>query len=165
MITPVQGITAVSNPEPILSGEDAESDEMLRQRLLDSYRMVTNGTNTAFYYNKAMSYEGVSSVKVLPRVNGVGTVGIVVYGPGVDEDLLARMKEEIGQIKEINVELTVEQATEKQTEISVEIAVSDGYSYEDVSAVCKKGGGGVYENTENWQSTLSCTADARSFKL
>lgn len=100
--------------------------------------MVTNGTNTAFYYNKAMSYEGVSSVKVLPRVNGVGTVGIVVYGPGVDEDLLARMKEEIGQIKEINVELTVEQATEKQTEVSVEIAVSDGYSYEDVSAVCKK---------------------------
>ena len=138
MITPVQGITAVSNPEPILSGEDAESDEMLRQRLLDSYRMVTNGTNTAFYYNKAMSYEGVSSVKVLPRVNGVGTVGIVVYGPGVDEDLLARMKEEIGQIKEINVELTVEQATEKQTEVSVEIAVSDGYSYEDVSTVCKK---------------------------
>lgn len=138
MITPVQGITAVSNPEPILSGEDAENDEMLRQRLLDSYRMVTNGTNTAFYYNKAMSYEGVSSVKVLPRVNGVGTVGIVVYGPGVDEDLLARMKEEIGQIKEINVELTVEQATEKQTEVSVEIAVSDGYSYEDVSAVCKK---------------------------
>ena len=41
MITPVQGITAVSNPEPILSGEDTESDEMLRQRLLDSYRMVT----------------------------------------------------------------------------------------------------------------------------
>ena len=134
MITPVQGITTVSNPEPILSGEDAESDEMLRQRLLDSYRMVTNGTNTAFYYNKAMSYEGVSSVKVLPRVNGVGTVGIVVYGPGVDEDLLARMKEEIGQIKEINVELTVEQATEKQMEVSVEIAVSD----EDVSTVCKK---------------------------
>ena len=26
-------------------------------------------------------------------------LGIVVYGPGVDEDLLARMKEEIGQIK------------------------------------------------------------------
>ena len=52
------------------------------------------------------------------------------YGPGVDEDLLARMKEEIGQIKEINVELTVEQATEKQMEVSVEIAVSDGYSYD-----------------------------------
>ena len=40
--------------------------------------------------------------------------------------------------QEINVELTVEKATEKQTEVSVEIAVSDGYSYEDVSTVCKK---------------------------
>lgn len=138
MITPVQGITSVSNPEPILSGEDAEGDETLRQRLLDSYRMVTNGTNAAFYYNKAMSYEGVASAKILPRVNGVGTVGIVVYGPGVDEDLLARMKEEIGQIKEINVDLTVEQAAEKETAISIEIAVSDGYSYEDVSTSCKK---------------------------
>ena len=33
MVTPVQGIAAVSNPQPILSGEDAESDQSLRQRL------------------------------------------------------------------------------------------------------------------------------------
>lgn len=137
MITPVQGITAVSNPEPIVSGEDEESDENLRQRLLDSYHQVTNGTNAAFYYNKAMSYEGVSTAKVLPRVNGIGTVGIVLYGPSVDEELIKKVKEEIGQIKEINVDLTVEKASEKQVTVSMEIAVENGYSYEDVSAACK----------------------------
>lgn len=138
MITPVQGIVSVTNPSPISSGEDAESDEALRQRLLDSYQAVTNGTNTAFYYNKAMSYSGVSSAKVLPRVNGVGTVGIVVSGAGVDDDLIAQMKQEIGEVKEINVDLSVEKATQRQIEISAQIAVEDGYSYEDVSQNCQQ---------------------------
>lgn len=138
MVTPVQGIAAVSNPQPILSGEDAESDQSLRQRLLDSYRQVTNGTNAAFYYNRAMSYPGVSSVRVLPRVNGVNTVGLVLHGPGVNEELLEQVETELGQIKEINVDLTVEQAQQSTVSISFAIAVEDGYSFADVSPNCKQ---------------------------
>lgn len=137
MITPVQGITAVKNPNPISSGEDAESDESLRQRLLDSYHNVVNGTNSAFYYHMAMQYPGVSSVKILPRVNGVNTVGIVLYGSGVDDQLIQKVKTEIGQLKEINVDLTVEKATTKPTAVSIQIAVGEGYSYADVSAICE----------------------------
>lgn len=138
MITPVQGIGSVTNPQPISSGEEAESDEALRGRLLDSYQSVTNGTNTAFYYNRAMSYPGVASAKVLPRVHGVGTVGIVVSGAGVDEDLLAQMKQEIGEVKEINVDLTVEKAAPREIAVSVQVAAEDGYSYEDISQSCRQ---------------------------
>ncbi len=138
MVTPVQGIAQVSNPQALVSGEDAESDESLRKRLMDSYRAVTNGTNEAFYYHKAMEYPGVSSAKVLPRVNGKGTVGILVWGEGVDDLLLEKMKQEIGQIKEINVDMTVERAVAKPISISAKIAVEDGYSYEDVSKECAK---------------------------
>lgn len=137
MITPVAGITKVTNPQPIVGGEDAENDENLRRRLMDSYRFVTNGTNTAFYYNKAMSYPGVSSAKVLPRINGVGTVGIVIYGIGVDDALIEKMKQEIGEVKEINVDLSIEKAVEKPVSIEIEVAAADGYSYEDVSGKCR----------------------------
>lgn len=138
MVTPVQGIESVTNSQAILSGEDAESDDSLRQRLLDSYKQVTNGTNAAFYYNRAMSYSGVRSVKVLPRVNGVNTVGLVLHGPGVNKQLLAQVKEELGQVKEINVDLTVEQAQQSAVAIEIAIAVEDGYSFADVRLSCEQ---------------------------
>lgn len=145
MVTPVAGITAVCNEKPILSGEDAEGDEQLRQRLLDSFRQVSNGTNQAFYYDRAMSYPGVRCAKVIPRVKGVNTVGILLHGAGVNEALIAQMKEEIGQLKEINVDLSIEKAQEKPQQIEVEVAVEDGYSFEDVSALCQQAVGRMME--------------------
>lgn len=134
----VPGIGQVENPEPISGGEEAESDEALRRRLMDSYQMATNGTNQAFYYNMAMQYPGVSSVKILPRVKGSGTVGIVAAGPGVNSALLNRMKQEIGAVKEVNVDLTVEQAVSKPVAVAAEIAVKEGYSFSDTAALCKE---------------------------
>lgn len=145
MVTPVQGIAAVYNEQAILSGEDAEGDEALRQRLLDSFRQVSNGTNQAFYYDRAMSYPGVRCAKVVPRVNGVNTVGILLHGAGVNEALIAQMQEEIGQLKEINVDLSIEKAKEKPQQIEVEIAVEDGYSFEDISALCQQAVGRMME--------------------
>lgn len=139
MVSPVQGIAAVNNPSPMTSGEDAESDQSLRQRLMDSYRMVTNGTNSAFYHQRAMSYAGVRCAKVLPRHKGRGTVGVVVYGPGVDEGLLRTMQEEISAGKEINVDLTIEQAVERPAALTAEIAAADGYSITDVQQQCREG--------------------------
>ena len=145
MVTPVQGIAAVYNEQAILSGEDAEGDEALRQRLLDSFRQVSNGTNQAFYYDRAMSYPGVRCAKVIPRVNGVNTVGILLHGAGVNEALIAQMQEEIGQLKEINVDLSIEKAKEKPQQIEVEIAVEDGYSFEDISTLCQQAVGRMME--------------------
>lgn len=138
MVTPAAGIARVNNPNPIVGGEDEEKDEELRERLAACFRMVTNGTNEAFYYHKAMEYPEVRSAKVLPRVNGAGSVGIVVWGDGADEGVLRRMKEEIGAVKEINVDLTIEKAKEKPTEVAAQIAVKDGYSYQDVGKVCSQ---------------------------
>ena len=138
IISPVQGIAAVNNPSPMTAGEDAESDQSLRQRLMDSYRMVTNGTNGAFYHQCAMSYAGVRSARVLPRHKGRGTVGVVVYGPGVDEQLLRTMQEQISKKKEINVDLSVEQAVERPVTLTAEIAAADGYSIADVRQQCQE---------------------------
>ena len=92
-----------------------------------------------------MSYPGVRCAKVVPRVNGVNTVGILLHGAGVNEALIAQMQEEIGQLKEINVDLSIEKAKEKPQQIEVEIAVEDGYSFEDISALCQQAVGRMME--------------------
>ena len=61
-------------------------------------------------------------------------MGILLHGAGVNEALIAQMQEEIGQLKEIKVDLSIEKAKEKPQQIEVEIAVEDGYSFEDISA-------------------------------
>lgn len=131
LVSPVAGIRQVSNPKPILGGEEAEGDEGLRRRLLESYRSTTNGTNAAFYYNYALQKEGVASAKVIPCPRGSGTVDLVVSGPGVDSGLLAQLEGELGKIKELNVQLTVEAARERTVNLEVQVGVREGYSQQD----------------------------------
>lgn len=138
MVTPVQGIEQVNNPSPITGGEGEEDDEALRERLLDSYRYLTNGTNEAFYHNMALGYLGVSSVRVIPRIKGTGTVGIALWGPGVNAELMKRVADDIGLVKEVNVDVTVEKAVGRPVAASVEIAVSDGFSFEDTAGLCRE---------------------------
>lgn len=138
MVSPVQGMTQVINAKPITGGEDQENDSMLRQRLLDSYLHLTNGTNEAFYHQLAMKYSGISSAKVIPRINGRGTVGIFVYGQGANSQTIQQIKSEISSIKELNVDLVVEKAVERNVPIELEIAVGAAYSFEDTAELCKE---------------------------
>ena len=52
------GITACTNPAAFSGGDDAEDDEALRRRLLDSYRRLPNGANAAYYEQTALSCTG-----------------------------------------------------------------------------------------------------------
>ena len=70
MVTPVQGITGVTNPAAFAGGEDEEGDEELRRRLLESYRSISNGTNRAYYLKEALAFEGVASAAVLTGRRG-----------------------------------------------------------------------------------------------
>ena len=72
--------------------------------------------------------------------------GRVIYSNlALNEALIAQMQEEIGQLKEINVDLSIEKAKEKPQQIEVEIAVEDGYSFEDISALCQQAVGRMME--------------------
>lgn len=50
------GITQCTNPEAFSGGSDEESDEKLRERVLESYKRLPNGANAAFYEQEAMSF-------------------------------------------------------------------------------------------------------------
>ena len=61
------GITQCENPEAFSGGSDEESDEKLRERVLESYKRLPNGANVAFYEQEAMRFPTVASAKAVGR--------------------------------------------------------------------------------------------------
>lgn len=66
--------------EIYISGADAESDEKLRQRVIDKLNETPFGGNVADYKQFMNSQEGVGACLVLPVWNGGGTVKLVIIG-------------------------------------------------------------------------------------
>ncbi len=136
MVTPVQGISSVTNQAPFSGGSPKETDDALRGRLLESYRTISNGANAAYYYQIAMSYEGVHSAKVLPRNRGRGTVDVVIATstgtPG--QDLLDTIAARLQQDKEIAVDVKVLPCQEVTVPITVAVSPQDSTTLEAVKA-------------------------------
>ena len=70
LVTPPPGITAVTNPNGFTGGADGETDDGLRERILESYRSIPNGTNSAFYREFVLQYDEIYSASVVPRARG-----------------------------------------------------------------------------------------------
>lgn len=107
-VAPV-GVSRCTNPDGFSGGTDAEDDEALRQRVLDTYQRMPNGANAAFYQQGAMSFPQVAAATVISRPRGIGTVDVVVSTPtGVpDGELLEQLKAYFEEKREIAVDLQV----------------------------------------------------------
>ena len=132
LVTPVQGVAAVTNPQAFAGGTDAESDDQLRERLLRSFANISNGTNAAFYYDFAMGFEGVASANVVPREYGTGTVGVYVagVGGGVPAALVEQIRAALAEAREINVDVRVKSAVAVPVAVTLEAAGRDGVDFE-----------------------------------
>lgn len=80
VVTPVTGVTGISNAAPITGGDDKESDEALLDRYLTKKQNPSAGGNRADYINWAGEVSGVGGVSVVPVKYGNGTVGIALIG-------------------------------------------------------------------------------------
>lgn len=134
-VAPV-GIARCSNPKAFSGGADAEDDESLRARVLESYKRLPNGANVAFYQQGALSFEQVASATVLPRNRGIGTVDVVIAShAGIpDEELLAQVQAYFEERREIAVDVGVLAPTAQTVDVSVAVAPAEGYDLSVVSA-------------------------------
>lgn len=139
MAVPPVGITACTNPQGFTGGQDGETDEELRERVLDSYRRLANGANTAFYQQTAMSFDGVAAVTVVPRSRGVGTVDVVVAAwegmPG--EELLQAIQAHLDLMREIAVDVDVLAPTERTVDVSVHLTAAPGQDPDQVKGAAE----------------------------
>lgn len=117
------GVAACTNPEAFSGGTEDEEDEVLRVRVLETYQRLANGANAAFYQQKAMDFEGVSAVSVLPRSRGVGTVDVIVAGPGglPEQEVLDRVQEYFQSVREIAVDVQALAPEVRKVDVSVRV--------------------------------------------
>lgn len=84
MVSPVSGITNVTNSEPMTGGAEEESDESLRKRI-DDYNAGRGASfvgNNADYERWAKEVPGVGGAHTIPEYHGPNSVKIIV----TDED-------------------------------------------------------------------------------
>lgn len=125
------GIRACTNPEAFSGGGDAESDEELRRRLLDTYQRLPNGANAAYYEQVALSYDGVAAATAVGLPRGVGSVDVyVATGSGVpDSGLLEAIGGYLQKRREISVDLQVLAPTAMPVDITVSVLPAKGADF------------------------------------
>ncbi|MNO48632.1 Baseplate J-like protein [compost metagenome] len=74
----VPGLVRAELADVLVPGEDAETDEALRQRFLEAVNEQPFGGNISDYKGKMNAIDGVGGVKIFPAWNGGGTVKAVV---------------------------------------------------------------------------------------
>ena len=132
---PPEYVEAVTNKNNFEGGLSEESDESLRSRLLNSFKNISNGCNCAYYHNIVMNYDGVSSVNVIPRNRGRGSVDIVVSTTKKDDSLIKKINEDLSAQKEINVDIAVSEAKIKEINIDVNLEIDNTFYHK---TVCEK---------------------------
>lgn len=126
-----EGVRGVTNPVAFSGGGGDEDDESLRARVLDSFIRLPNGANAMFYELRALSHAGVSAAAVLPRYQGIGTVGVVVAAadgaPGAA--LLQEIQDDLDSVREIAVDVTVMGPQIVSVDPQITIWPADGVSF------------------------------------
>ena len=130
------GIRACTNPEAFSGGDDAEDDESLRARLLDSFIRLPNGANAAYYEQTAMSFPGVAAAKAIGRPRGIGTVDVyVATNAGIpDAELLESINSYLQERREISVDLRTLAPEEKAVDITVALKSAQGFTFDQAKA-------------------------------
>lgn len=130
-----QGVTACRNLTAFSGGCDAETDESYRARLLADYKSSAGLPNAAFYESFVMAYDDVAACKVIPRMNGIGTVGIAVELCGGESDA-ARLNEiaaALQRVREVATDVTVFAPERVNVSYSIALTPAAGVSFSEAS--------------------------------
>lgn len=88
-ITTITGLTSARIADILVPGDDEETDEELRQRLITALNERPFGGNIASYREDILAIDGVGAVQVYPTWDGGGTVKCSILGadflPGSEE--------------------------------------------------------------------------------
>jgi uncharacterized phage protein gp47/JayE len=131
----LEGLTSVTNPNPVTNGFNAETDDALRKRYYDKLQAPATSGNKAHYKIWATEVTGVGDAKIFPTWNGGGTVKVVVINSNkraADDELIAGVYGHIEENRPIGATVTVESAIEKAISIAATLVLANGYSVSQV---------------------------------
>lgn len=167
MAVPPVGISRCVNRLAFAGGVDAEGDEALRARVLETYKRMPNGANAAFYEQGALSFDQVRACTVLPRFRGIGTVDVVVATAlGMpDAALLSQLQDYFEARREIAVDVLVKAPTSKNVNVAVTVEPAEGYEAAAVEEAVEEALAGFFSGERLSRDVLVAQLNQLIFSL
>lgn len=142
-ITNVPGLTSAQITDILVPGDDEETDDAFRQRIISALNNRPFGGNIADYQQNIMAIDGVGAVQVYPTWNGGGTVKCSILGADyapASSELVQNVQTAIdpptsGQgmgLAPIGAQVTIVAPTELTVNVSSTLTLAPGYSIEQV---------------------------------
>ena len=142
-ITNVPGLTSAQITDILVPGDDEETDDAFRQRIISALNNRPFGGNIADYQQNIMAIDGVGAVQVYPTWNGGGTIKCSILGADympASSELVQNVQTAIapptsGQgmgLAPIGAQVTIVAPTELPVNVSATLTLAPGYSIEQV---------------------------------
>lgn len=142
-ITNVPGLTSAQITDILIPGDDEETDDELRARLITALTDKPFGGNIASYRSNILAIDGVGAVQVYPTWNGGGTVKCSVLGADympASEELVQSVQTAIDPptsgsglgLAPIGAQVTIVAPTEQTVNVTATLTLAAGYDLEQV---------------------------------
>ena len=144
-ITTIPGLTSAQITDILVPGDDEETDEDFRARIITALNERPFGGNIAAYRENILAIDGVGAVQVYPTWNGGGTVKCSILGADylpASEQLVQNVQTAIDPTTQglglglapTGATVTVTAPETVTVNVSATLALSPGYSLEQVQA-------------------------------
>ena len=149
-ITYINGLTEALMSDIIIPGDDAETDDELRTRLINALNEKPFGGNVAAYREFIPGLDGVGAVQVYPTWNGGGTVKCSIIGADLkpaSEALIAAVQNAVDPepnkglglgMAPIGAKVTVTTPTAVSINITATVTLAAGYQIGQVEPEIKE---------------------------
>lgn len=142
-ITVIPGLTSAQITDILVPGDDAETDDEFRTRLITALTNKPFGGNIAAYRENILAIDGVGAVQVYPTWNGGGTVACSILGADfspASPELVQKVQTAIDPptsglglgLAPIGAKVTITAPTKLTVNVSATLTLSAGYSIEQV---------------------------------
>lgn len=139
-ITTIPRLTSAQITDILVPGDDTETDDAFRERLIEALNNRPFGGNIADYRQNVLAIDGVGGVQVYPTWNGGGTVKLSVLGadflpasPTLVENVQNAIDPPPNQglglgLAPIGAKVTVAAPTELTVNVSATLMLAAGYA-------------------------------------
>ena len=142
-ITNVPGLTSAQITDILVPGDEEETDDAFRQRIISALNNRPFGGNIADYQQNIMAIDGVGAVQVYPTWNGGGTVKCSILGADyvpASPELVQNVQTAVDPptsglglgLAPIGAQVTITAPSEVTVNISATVELAAGYELEQV---------------------------------
>lgn len=168
-ITNIPGLTSAQITDILIPGDDTETDEELRARLITALTEKPFGGNIADYRQNIMAIDGVGAVQVYPTWNGGGTVACSILGADYNPaspELVQNVQNAIDPptsglglgLAPIGAQVTITTPTALEINVTATLTLQAGYSIEQLQSAVESAISAYFLTVcQSWGTQLGTT--------